>query len=220
MFKLLFQPWINALMPSFFGIGQGPTKGEYQEAGALGGIGSFATSTGEGDISSASDFWKSIISGDPSQLARVLGPAYSGITNRGNERIKTLNQFATRSGGTGAAQQHFAEDERAQATDLEGSLLGGAASSLGSMGSGLLGTGLSAHEAAFSAQKTIQEQKAAKWNDIFKSISSVASSFLPGGAFGKVGSKLGGNFLSGFSSSSQPSDTGNIGDYSASGAVG
>lgn len=167
-------------MPSFFGIGEGPSRQEGQEYGALGNIGSFATSTGEGDVSAASDFWKAILSGDSTQLSRFLGPAYSNISKRGGEELKTLQEFGTRSGGTAAAGQQVGDEMRREASSVEGAALSGAASGLASIGSGLLSTGASAHEAAFSAARTIQEQKAAKYNDIFKSIMSVASVVIPG----------------------------------------
>ncbi len=211
MIRFLIQPWINLLMPSFFGIGQGPTKGEYREAGALGGIGSFGTSEGEKDISKASDFWNAIISGDQTQLSRALGPAYSHISERGGQELKTLSEFGTRSGGTAAQQQQIGESERKQASELEGGLLGGAASTLGGMGSGLLSTGLSAHEAAFGAEATIQKQKAAKMNDIFKSIADIGSAFIGGGGIKGIKGLFGGG---------GGLDTGNIGESSASGAVG
>jgi hypothetical protein len=181
MLNLVVQFWTNFLFPSFFGIGEGPSPQEEQQYGAIGGVGNFATSTGEADISKASDFWQAIISGDPCQMSRVLGPAYSNISKRGGQELKTLSEFSTRSGGTAAAQQQVGESMRSEAGALEGGLLGTAASNLGGLGSGLLSTGLSAHEAAFSAAKTIQEQKEAKWNDIFKSIMDVASAFVPGG---------------------------------------
>jgi len=187
MLRFLLQPWMNLMMPSFFGIGMGPSKEEGQQAGAIGNIGSFGTSTGEGDISAASDFFKAILSGDQTQLSRVLGPAYSNINKRGGEELKTLSEFGTRSGGTAAQQQQIGDKMRGEASELEGSLLGGAASNLESMGSGLLSTGLSAHEAAFGAYKDIQQQKAAKWNDIFKSITDVASAIIPGGGLAKLG---------------------------------
>ena len=169
-------------MPSFFGIGEGPSSGETSQAGALGNLGNFATSTGMGDVSKASDFWNAILSGDQTQLSRVLGPAYTNINQRAGQELKTLSEFGTRSGGTAAQQQEIGESERQQASALEGGLLGTAASTLGGLGSSLLSTGLSAHEAAFSAEQTIQQQKQAKLNDIFKSIADVGLAPFTGGA--------------------------------------
>jgi hypothetical protein len=179
--KILVKMWLNFLMPTFFGIGEGPSQAEYQQYGALGNIGSFASSTGEKDIGAASDFWNAIISGDQTQLSRALGPLYSNISKRGGEQLKTLQEFGTRSGGTAAEGQRIGDEMRSEASSAEGALLGQAASSLGGLGSGLLSTGLSAHEAAFGAAQTIQQQKQAKLNDIFKSIADITSSFIPGG---------------------------------------
>lgn len=182
MLKLFLQTWLNLICPCLFGIGMGPSSGEYSEAGALGNIGGFSTSTGMGDVSQASDFWKAILSGNQTQMSRVLGPAYSNINQRGGQELKTLSEFGTRSGGTEAQQQQIGDTMRSQASTLEGNLLGGAASSLGQIGSGLLSTGLSATEAAFRAQQTIQQQKAAKLNDIFKSIADIGLAPFTGGA--------------------------------------
>lgn len=191
MLRLVIGIWLRPMMYSFFGIGEGPSSSEYNQYGAVGNIGNFATSTGESDISTASDFWRSIISGDPNQLSRVLGPEYSNISKRGQQELKTLSEFGTRSGGTAAQQQQIGETERAESTALEGGVLETAADRLGSMGTGLLSTGLSAHEAAFSEANTIQQQKQAKLNDIFKSIMSVAAA-IPTGGFSLAGFAGGG----------------------------
>lgn len=182
MLRLMLQIWMPLLMPMFFGIGMGPSDSEKKEQGAAGGIGNFATSTGEGDISSASDFWKGVLSGDQTQLSRLLGPLFSNINQRAGQELKTTSEFGTRSGGTAAQQQQIGESERKQASDAEGSLLAGAASNLGNLGTGLLSTGLSAHELAFNEAKTIQDQRAAKWNDIMQSITkSIETAAVIGG---------------------------------------
>ena len=176
MFRFLIRPWVNLLMPSFFGIGQGPSRQENQEFGALANIGNFATSTGEGDISTASDFWKGIVSGDQTALSKLLGPEFSAISQRGGQELKTLSEFGTRSGGTAAQQQQVGDEMRRASSELEGKALSTAVANLGTMGTGLLSTGTSAHEAAFTAAKDIQKQHAAKMNDIFKSIADVSGS--------------------------------------------
>ena len=176
MLKILINFWFSLLAPSFFGIGQGASGSEHKEFGRTAGIGEFATSTGEADISAASDFWRGILSGDQTQLSKLLGPEYSAINQRGGQELKTLSEFGTRSGGTAAEGQRIGEEERAQASDLEGKMVGASAEKVGEMGSGLLSTGLSATEAAFEEAYTMQQQSAAKANDIFKSINNVAQS--------------------------------------------
>ncbi len=183
--KLLFQFWKNLMFPSFFGIGEGPSGGEKKQLGETGALANFATSTGEGDIGAASDFWRSILSGDSNAISRVLGPQISGINKRGQESIKTASEFGNRSGGTNAANQMVGDNTRSEVNSLISGLTGGAASALGSMGQGLLSTGLGAHESAFGMEKTIHDQHLAKMNDIFKSIAEVAGSVF--GGFGGAG---------------------------------
>lgn len=176
--------WLRYLWENedgFFGIGQGPNKGETGEAGDTGALASFATSTGEGDIGAASGFWKSILSGDPSKIAQVLGPEISGINKQNQQQKKTAGEFGNRSGGTNAVMQASDEKTRGAYNAGVSSLMSGAAGSLGSLGSGLLNTGLSGHEAAFGDQKTIHDEMLAKYNDIFKSITSVAAAPFTGG---------------------------------------
>ena len=173
MLKIFLGTWLNLICPCLFGIGMGPSSSEYSDAGMFGNIGGFSTATGMKDIGAASDFWNAIMTGNKTQMSRVLGPAYSNINQRGGQELKALTEFGTRSGGTEAQQQQIGDTMRGQASSLEGNLLGTAATSLGTIGSGLLSTGLSAAEAKFSADRTIAAQKAAKLNDIFKSIADI-----------------------------------------------
>jgi hypothetical protein len=196
MGKLLIHAWLriwaNAVCPCFFGIGMGPSKQEYAEYGAEANIGNFGASTGEGDVLAASGFWKDILSGDPTKLSKALGPEYSNINKRAGEEEKTLAAFGTRSGGTAAEAATIGDRSRATASKLEGGMLETSAGALGSMGDSLLGIGAEAHNAAFSMAKTIHDQKQAKLHDIFKSISSVASSVATMGFGGAAGAAFGG----------------------------
>jgi hypothetical protein len=178
--KWLRYLWTND--DGFFGIGQGPNAGEGKQAGDTGALADFATSTGEGDIGAASGFWKSILSGDPSKIAQVLGPEISGINAQNQQNKKTQSEFGNRSGGTNASNQAADDKTRGSYNAGVSGLIGKAAGELGSLGSGLLSTGLSGHEAAFGQQQTIHDQTLAKWNDLFKSITSVAAAPFTGGA--------------------------------------
>lgn len=160
----------------FFGIGYGPSPGQTQTATDLTGIGSGATSAGFSDTSQASDFWSAILSGDMSKISSVLGPEFGAIQSQAQQSIDTAGQFGNRSGGTNAAIQNTTNTTRANESNLIGNLTGQAASQLGTLGTNLLNTGLSATEGAFSADTTLHNENQSMWNDIFNSIGQVASS--------------------------------------------
>ena len=184
--RWILRLWFKPLFTGFFGIGEGPSSGETREAGKIGNVADFATSTGMGDVGAASNFWKSILSGDPSKIAQVLGPEISGINKQTQEQKKTTAEFGNRGGGTNSVMQSLDAGVRGAYNKMVSSLTTGAAGELGSIGSGLLSTGLAGHEAAFDTQKTIHDQTLAKWNDLFKSITSVAAAFVPGGGSAKA----------------------------------
>jgi hypothetical protein len=170
----------------FFGIGLGPSKQEKSEFGALGNLANFATSTGESDISSADNFWKAILSGDSSKIAQVLGPQTSAINKQAQQQKKTASEFGNRGGGINAAEQMSGDNVRTTYDTMVSDLTGKAATALGTTGSSLLAAGASAHEGAFSEANTLQQQRSAKLDDIFKSITSIAAAFVPGGGFSSL----------------------------------
>ncbi len=65
---------------SLFG-GSNPTLN--QDIGQFGQIGGFATGLGESNLSQASNFWSSILSGDQSKIAKTLGPEIGAIQQQG-----------------------------------------------------------------------------------------------------------------------------------------
>ena len=154
-------------------------------------LANFATSTGEKQILEADKFWSAIMSGDPTQLAKVLGPQMSGINRRAQQSKKTTSEFGNRGGGTNAGMQMTDDTTRSSIDTMISQLTGGAASAEGASGAGLLSTGESAHGAAFSEASKIQELNAAKWNDIFKSIADVAGAVAGGFPAGSMISKIG-----------------------------
>lgn len=172
----------------FFGIGQGPSGRELTQYGDISNIADWSTAAGEKALSQALNFDEAIVSGDPSKIARVLGPETSAINKQGQQELKTMSEFGTRSGGTGAAAQTVGDTTRSRYDSMVSNLLTGAVSNLSSTGSGLVNTGLSGHGMAFDASRVIQQQDAAKWNDIFKSIGDIVGvigKFLPGN-LGKI----------------------------------
>lgn len=65
-------------------------------------------------LQGASDFWKAIMSGDPSKISSLLAPQISQIRGQAGQNIAGLEQFSGRSGGTsGAVQAENVEAARA-----------------------------------------------------------------------------------------------------------
>jgi len=184
MLLRLFHYMMNAGTVSFFGIGMGPSGAEKQQYGIMSNLENFGISRGEKDITQAQDFWSAILSGDPSQISKVLGPEISAVNKQTQEAKKTASEFGNRGGGTNAAMQTLDDKSVAAVRSMISNLTGSAAGALGSGGAGLLGMGESAGTTAFGEAETLHSQEAQRWNDIFKSIADVAG--VAGGFFGQV----------------------------------
>lgn len=183
-----------------FGIGMGPSSGETNAANTLSDISGFSTNQGEGDLTTGTNFFKDILS-NPAAAMRVLAPQIAGITGQAQQQKLSAGQLGSRSGGT-AAQIGMADTStRSTVDNLIAQLTGAAASTLTNTGQNLLNTGVTSSNAAFNAANTIQQQNSAKWNDIFKSIASIAAAPFTGGAslgfgsFSMPGSGSGGNTM-------------------------
>ena len=188
----------------FFGIGIGPSSGEQTTSHQINNTALFDTGEGGSDVSTADNFWKSILSGDPAKTSAVLGPQFAAIAGQAQQNKDTTAAFGNRSGGTNASIQASTDSTRAADNTMIGQLTGTAASTLGSTGTALSGLGLSGEVASFEAQDTIHGQHASQINDIFNSIAQIAAS-IPG-------------FSKGFSGGST-TDAANL-DASASGGYG
>jgi hypothetical protein len=150
--------WLRYLWENedgFFGVGMGPSKEETALEAALAQAGSFATGEGEKDILASDNVWQAIISGDPGQISKFLGPQMSTINKQGQQTKKTASEFGNRGGGTNAGMQMTDDNTRTSIDSMISKLTGEAVGALGSSGRGLLSTGVSANTSAFDASKTI-----------------------------------------------------------------
>lgn len=180
-----------------FGLGQGETTNQSNSYNGLYGNAGFASNLGQQNLTASSDFMRDLLSGDPTKISQVLAPQISGITGRAQQQKQGLAEFGNRSGGNTSAAAGIDSGVNAQITNLTGSLIGGAANSLGSMGENLLGQGSSDFNASFQNATTLQKQNAAKWNDIIGSIAGVAGGVLGGipgaaGGWADIGSNIAG----------------------------
>jgi hypothetical protein len=182
---------------SLFG-GQNPTLN--QDIAQFGQIGGFATNLGESNLSQASQFWSSLLSGDQSKIAKTLTPEINTIQQQGAQQRATTAQFGNRGGGTNAAMQMVGDTSRASINDMIAKLLGSSASNLASTGGGLLGTAVG----AFGAQEAASQQRMRNWaNSILGH--GITTSF-------QTGEELGEQYLTGGTSASNAYPSGGLGN--------
>lgn len=165
-----------------FGVGEGPSSQENQQYANLTSAGSFATGTGESDLTASSKFMHAILSGDSTAISQAFAPQIGAAKTSAQQNAKTTSEFGNRGGGTNASSAAASDKAHSDITSLIGGGTSSAATSLGSEGSGLLGMGIGADTSAFDEAKQIQSQKAAKWDDIFKSAVAVGAAPFTGGA--------------------------------------
>lgn len=123
--------------------GANPTlAGDINQSGQIAG---FGTSVGEGAINTGTGFLEDILSGNQAETAKVLAPQISDIAKQANEKTQTNAEFGNRSGGTNASNQNTTDTARAGVNDLISKLTSTAATTLPSIGQGLLSTGLQAN---------------------------------------------------------------------------
>jgi hypothetical protein len=157
-----------------FGIGYGPSGSEKSQYNNLTAASGFATGLGESDLTASSNFMQDVLSGDPTKVAKALAPEISASQKQTQQEKNQLAEFAPRTGGTAATAANADTASKSNIINLIGGLQNSAASGLASTGSNLLSTGVSGDIAGFGEAKTMQDQNAAKWNDIIQSIAAAA----------------------------------------------
>jgi hypothetical protein len=162
-----------------FGIDMGPSSGEQGATNALTGASGFATSQGENLLTNSSDLINALLRGDTAKISQLLAPQISAIQGQGQQAKATSSQFGTRSGGQASYGQTIDDKSRAAVNDMVSNLTSGAIGEGASLGSNLLGQGMGGYTNVFGQQQEMQQQRASKWNDLFKSVLSAIP--IPGG---------------------------------------
>jgi len=140
---------------SLFG-GSNPTLNS--QLPKLGSIAGDTSSQGVSDVSDASNFFHSILSGNAS---KVLAPQISSIQKQGQQKIQSLSQFGNRGGGTNAAMQTTGDTTRSSINDFIASLTGSAAGGIASLGSSLISQGLG----AYAQQADVSQTQMQNWQN-------------------------------------------------------
>ena len=127
-------------------------------------IGSQQTGTGQKYENQAGDFFSSLVSGDASKISQTLAPQISAEKTANQQSQKTAAEMGTRSGGTAASTAASSDKLHSDITNMIGSLTGGAANSLASLGENQVSTGLG----ALNQEQGADAARMANWqNSIF-----------------------------------------------------
>ena len=146
----------------------------------------FGTDLGKQDLTQASGFDSSLLSGDPNAIGKLLGPQFSTIQKQGQQQLKTASEFGNRSGGTNAAAQTNIDTQRADVEKLISQLTGQALTNETGIGENALSTGLSANaQQAQEAETKQQEEQNSILGGLLSggigALAGSAASFLPFG---------------------------------------
>lgn len=166
-----------SFLGSLFG-GSNPTLNK--QIGDMTSLAGSATSTGLGDLNTASSYFRDILNGGGKQ---VLAPQIASIQKQGGQQRSTMAQFGNRGGGTNAEAQTIGDRTAGGVNDLIANLTSSAASGVTGVGSTLLGAGIDASRAAVS----FSQQQMENWmrSILGKSITNGVAS-AEGFATGKI----------------------------------
>ena len=101
------------------------------------------------------------MSGDASKQMQTLAPEISAAKTSNQQSQKTATEMGTRSGGTAASNNASSDKLHSDITNMIGSLTGGAASSLASLGSSEMSTGLG----ALGQEQAATAERMKNWSD-------------------------------------------------------
>lgn len=158
-------------------------------------IGGQQTGQGQKHENQAGDFFSSLVSGDASKQMQTLAPEISAAKTSNQQTQKSNAEMGTRSGGTAASNNASSDKLHSDITNMIGSLTGGAASSLASLGSSEMSTGLG----ALGQEQGATAQRMQNWQNsiLGKGITGAAQAgeaFATGGVGGLAS---GGSFMKG-----------------------
>src|ERR1017187_6941676 len=106
----------------------------------------FGTNLGKKDLTTGSNFYSDILSGDPTKIGELLGPQFSDIQKQGQQQIQTAAEFGNRSGGTNAGAQTNIDSQRADIEKMISQLTGQAVQGVTGIGESATGTALQANQ--------------------------------------------------------------------------
>ena len=114
-------------------------------------LGSSLTSAGESDTGAASEYFRKIMSGDPSAIA----PETNALNDQANQQKQQIEMNGNRTGGNNAQMQQLSSDTSGKIADALLGAQSGAAKSEAGVGEAETGEGLGANSQALQAASAL-----------------------------------------------------------------
>jgi len=142
------------------GLFTGSNSTENGDVGNSGQIMGFGTAAGEGAVQTGLGFDEGLLSGNQSQIAKLIAPQIQAQQQQGQQQIQTAGEFQNRSGGTNSSAQNNIDTQRANVNNMISQLTGQAAGAVTQTGENLLNTGLKANEVQDQEAQRIMDNQA------------------------------------------------------------
>ncbi|CAM6006576.1 unnamed protein product [Sphagnum balticum] len=185
---------MSGFWSSLFGGSSSNLNNDISQTGALS---SYASGLGQKNTTAGSNFFQSLLSGDPTKTSQVLAPEISNLKTSVQSDQKKGAQEGNRSGGTAAANAYEKDKAHSDITAATAKLTGEAANTLLSSGQSLLGTALGGYQenAALDHQRMENWANSILGRSITGGISAAETMGLgaAGGALAGTGAGTGAN---------------------------
>jgi hypothetical protein len=151
-------------------------------------VGGSQVGQGQKNQNTASSFWNSILSGDSTKTSQALAPEISALKTSTAQDQKTASMFGPRSGGTAASNAAASDKAHGYIADLIGKLTNSSASSLASLGTSQVGTGLE----SLGMEQAASAERMQNWSDSILGLGlTKGAGFAEGAALNWLGKKMG-----------------------------
>jgi hypothetical protein len=146
---------------------------ELQNYGRLDAAGADNADAGAANTGSASKYFSSVLSGDPTAVASAAAPVTNQVNAEENQQKSQISNFGNRSGGTNDTTQQMATNGIGKISDTVAGVRGQAAGALGQIGGGQTGAGVDAdkalgEEATYNRKESNDQHNASvnQWADV------------------------------------------------------
>lgn len=149
----------KGLMSFWSSLFGGQSKTLNSDINKTGQVADFASGTGQSSTTKGTNWFSSILSGDPTKIGQALAPAIAAGQQGVQQQKNQIANFGNRSGGSTAKANALESENRGNITKAVGEMQSGAASTLLSSGDSLLSKAMS----GFGQEASLDAKRMENW---------------------------------------------------------